>query len=127
MDKILLIEDDDLSRFTIRKYLLSAGYEVVEATDGVEGCRLEVEQEFDLIITDIVMQKKDGIATIIDIKERSPKRSIIAITGGGFEGYGKTTYSEAAEEFGADYVLKKPFTQHEFLSCVEESLSFAAT
>jgi len=126
MANILLIEDDDLSRYTICKYLKTAGHKVTEAIDGEAGCRLDEQTDFDLIVTDIVMPMKEGIATIIDIKTRSPKQSIIAITGGGFEGYGRDTYGHAAGEFGADYVLLKPFTEAEFLDCVSECLEFQA-
>lgn len=122
MATILLIEDDELSRFTVRKVLLAAGHEVVEATSGLEGLNLVKAQSFDLIVTDIVMPEPHGLAVIIDIKKKFPDQKILAITGGGVNGYGKSIYGNAADEFGADAVLFKPFTGDELLSDVSDCL-----
>jgi len=122
MAVILLIEDDQLSRFTVHKVLDLAGHMVTVVESGNEGLRLAKAQSFDLIITDIVMPERHGLAVIISVKKRKPSQRILAITGGGVDGYGKSTYGNAADEFGADAILFKPFTGGELLSCVADCL-----
>lgn len=131
MANILLIEDDELSRMTFRKFLESAGHGVTEAGDGEEGLCLREAQTFDLIVTDIIMPVKEGISTIVELKKLHPEQKIIAVTGGG-SGIligGETLdsaaefYGQAAKKLGADIILLKPFTEGEFLAAVDACLS----
>ena len=65
MKLILIIDDDDLFRAMLRQMLESEGYEVLDAPNGMEGIRLYRAKPTDLIITDILMQEKEGFQTII--------------------------------------------------------------
>jgi len=120
MARILVIDDEDLARFTIKDFLENAGHEVVEARDGEEGVHFQKAQPFDLIVTDIIMPKKEGVETIIEIKRDFPEIKIIAISGGGRTR--NLDFLELANKFGADRVLAKPFTELELIEHVEACL-----
>lgn len=121
MARILVIDDEDLARFTVRKYLASAGHSVLEARDGKEGLTLQEQDPCDLVITDIIMPEKEGLETILELRQADPKLPIIAISGGGRQGY--ADYLEAAKPFGANFSLAKPFSQEDLLGAVESCLS----
>jgi len=125
MALILIIDDDTEIREVLRQILERAGYEVMEASDGREGINLYRERQADLIITDIVMPKKDGLETITDLKVEFPGSKIIAISGGGR--LDPKPYLELAEGFGADRLLTKPFGHEELLEAVQALLGRSDT
>ncbi len=118
MGRILVIEDEAQMRKLLRQVLEDAGYEVEDAPDGLEGIRLYRENPADLIITDMIMPKKEGMETILDLKLEFPNVKIIAISGGGR--IGAETYLQIAEGFGAERVFMKPFNIKELLTAVNE-------
>jgi DNA-binding response OmpR family regulator len=99
---ILLIEDDLDVLSMMTKHLKHFGYEVLVATDGMEGLKRLETDRFDLVITDIVMPYVSGIGVVRAVKEKMPQTPVIAITG-----YGKEPEA-AAMERKADLVLAKP-------------------
>jgi len=119
MAKILLIDDDDAVRDLLRRQAERSGHEVFELISG-EGAEQAVE-EFgpDLIVTDILMPERDGIETIMGIRQVRPDIRIIAISGGGARG--DLMPLKIAERLGAFCTLKKPFSRAEF----EEALAAA--
>jgi len=100
--------------------LKRAGHEVVEAPDGIEGIRLYREKQPQLVITDIVMPKKEGLETILDLRREDPQVKIIAISGGGR--VGPESYLDIAEGFGANRILTKPFNNKELLEAIHDLL-----
>ncbi len=121
MARILVIDDEEFARSTVRKYLESAGHSVIEARDGDEGLALQNEDPCAVVITDIIMPEKEGLETIMALRRSDPDLPIIAISGGGREGY--RGYLEAAKPFGANHSLAKPFSQDDLLGAVEICLS----
>ena len=125
MARILVVDDEKPARFTIRDILESAGHEVDEATNGNEAISSQSANPFDLIIIDIIMPEKDGAGATIELKRNYPDLKIIAISGGG-----RTKNldclklaPELADEFGADRILAKPFSEDELLERVNDCLS----
>jgi DNA-binding response OmpR family regulator len=94
-------------------------YDVVSASDGLDGLKLleAEEQGFDLIITDLVMANISGLAIISIVKKKSPGTPVIAITGWG-------EHPEMlALEAQADLVLEKPFELDELDDAIKDLLS----
>ncbi len=120
MARILVIEDDVEVRKVLRQILEHAGYEVEEASNGEEGIKRYSEKQADLVITDIIMPKKEGIETITDLRIEFPDVKVIAISGGGR--LGPEPYLELAESFGANRIIMKPFSAGEILDAVQELL-----
>jgi CheY-like chemotaxis protein len=124
MARILVIDDEELVRFTIKKALEKAGHEVVEAVNGNDGIEVYKNSPVDLIITDIIMPQKEGVETIVELRRDDPDVKIIAISGGGRTG--NTDYLQLARDFGARHVLRKPFGRQELLVAVQDVLGTAA-
>jgi DNA-binding response OmpR family regulator len=121
MTRILIIDDDVRICRLMAKTLVVAGHEVVEAYDGDEGLRLFRDRNPAIVITDILLPKRDGIATILELRREAPAIAIIAISGGGY-GYG-VDYLDFAGKLGADRVLPKPFKLAELVDVVNDLLS----
>jgi len=120
--RILIIDDEELFRQMLKQMLEQAGHEVSEAADGDKGLAMFHKQPADLVITDIFMPEKEGIATIHDLKAEFPDLKVIAVTGGGYKRRG-FEYLEFAEKIGADRALHKPFQRQEILTAIEELLA----
>src|SRR2546429_4085688 len=108
MPSILLIEDDDLFRDTLAQTLTGRGYTVMQARDGDEGVRLFRVEPVDLVITDIIMPKKEGLATVMELRRDYPKLGIIVMSGGLAQA--APLYLKMAGGLGANRLLPKPFT-----------------
>jgi len=117
---ILIIEDDDALREIIRKILVMAGHTVVQAEEGEEGLRIFREGSVDLVVTDIIMPGKEGIETILELREASPDLPILAVSGG--TSVDRDGPLIDAEAFGASACLAKPFGVSEFRNAVERLL-----
>ena len=120
MSRILIIEDDNEVREYLESVLSRAGYEVISASNGKEGVELFREQPADLVVTDIIMPEKDGIETIMDLRRANPQLKVIAISGGGRAE--PENYLHSAKLLGASRTMKKPFTNQEMLSAIDELL-----
>lgn len=99
---ILVVEDDQAVLSTLAKHLEFLGYNVITASDGMEGLKLIENSNFDLVITDIVMPYVSGLGVVTECKTKKPHIPVIAITG-----YGKEPEAAALER-KADLVLSKP-------------------
>lgn len=121
MARILVVDDEELARYTIREILEGAGHEVSEATNGNQAIAKQQAQPFDLIITDIIMPEKEGVETIIELKKEFPDLKIIGISGGGRTR--NMDFLQLAKQFGAEKILSKPFTEDELLENVKACLT----
>ncbi len=121
MARILVIDDEELARFTLQEILQGANHEVVEARNGNEGIAFQRAQPFDLIVTDIIMPEKEGVETIIELKRDYPDLKIIGISGGGRTR--NLDFLEMAKQFGADKIIAKPFSEKELLENVNACLA----
>ncbi len=118
--RILVADDDECMRSVLREMLERAGYEVMEASNGIIAMILQKENPADLVITDILMPEKEGIETILELKRDFPEVKIIAISGGGRGG--SEEYLAIAGKMGAETTLAKPFMRKELLKAVRELL-----
>lgn len=120
MSRILVADDEAPIRELLRQALEMNGYEVVEAADGVETVKIFRENQIDLVITDIIMPDKEGLESIMDLKEIDPDVKIIAMSGGGrLEPH---SYLQMAAKFGAKKVFQKPLSISLLLSTIKELL-----
>jgi len=120
MARILVVDDEELARFTIREILTNAGHEIEEAENGDEAIKRQKAEPFDLIVTDIIMPGKDGIETITELKQDDPAPIILAISAGGPTG--DSDFLKRAESAGADDFLAKPFSEEGLVQKVDECL-----
>ena len=108
MARILLIDDDERARMAVADMLESIGHEVRCAADGAAGVELFAREPFDLVITDMVMPRQDGMDTISALRSDAPSLKLIAMSGGGAT-LGPDDYLDLAAYQGAAVTLRKPF------------------
>jgi len=114
--RILLIDDEEAVRLTVGEILRRAGYEVQSANDGKSGLDLFRRQNFDLLITDLLMPERDGLETIMALRRGHTPLKIMVISGVG-QTLGEE-YLKIAQHLGADFTLAKPFSRAELLEAV---------
>ena len=78
---ILVVEDEPLARNLLREVLSRDGYEVSEAADGDQALDLVRAQRFDLMISDLVMPKTDGLKLVQQVHSAYPQMPILFVTG----------------------------------------------
>jgi len=121
MSTVLVIDDEAPMRKMLRTILESAGHQVIEAPNGLVGVKEFRDHKPDLVITDLVMPEQEGLQTIHDIRKIDPQAKVVAISGGGRNGY--MQFLEVAEGFGAAASVRKPFRRDEILSVVRRVLA----
>ena len=109
MYKILTVDDEERIRGLIRKYAEFEGHEVTEAADGMEAIKLCREQDFDIIIMDIMMPELDGFSACREIR-KFKQTPIIMLSARGEE-YDKIN----GFELGIDDYVVKPFSPKELM------------
>jgi DNA-binding NtrC family response regulator len=117
--RVLLVEDDPIAQRLIAEDLRSQRHECRLASDGLEALDLLRGQDdaFDLVLSDLVMPRMDGLALLQEIKKDDPTLPVILMTG-------VEKSAEAAiraEELGADDYLLKPLKQGEVLFAVDRA------
>ena len=103
MIRILLAEDEEAMRVYLARALENAGYAVVAVDRGTRALPLLKQQDFDLLLTDIVMPEMDGIELAQHCAEVSPDTKVIFITG-----FAAVTL-KASDTTAPTKVLSKPF------------------
>ncbi len=115
MAKVLIIEDEDQLRKTLRQILERNDYEVIEACDGIDGLEKYKQHHPDIVLTDIDLPRQDGIQTLFKLRGEEPKSHIIAMTG--VPEFGDQ-FLEVAQQLGAGKVLPKPFDTKQLLEVI---------
>ena len=117
--KILVADDDRITREIIGSILTRAGHDVVFAEDGKSAVETALSETPDLVFIDGLMPKMHGFLACKAIKELDRAPKVILLTGI----YTKLTYKwEAKEEFQADDLLTKPATPDALMACIEKHL-----
>lgn len=109
--RVLLVEDTLDEALIIRTLLESQlGCRVSLAQDGIRGCELAENQEWDLVVTDLNIPGRDGMDVITTSSNAHPDTPILAATA-----YSGPNYQDQALRHGADEVLTKPLDRDEFV------------
>lgn len=119
-ERILIIDDEPTALRVLRKILEFEGYEVIEAANGKDGLELFRSAPCDLVITDMVMPIKDGLQTILDLREEAPDLPVIAVSGGG--NISKERYLAVAGYLEKVITIAKPFTVESITGAVRQLL-----
>ena len=110
---VLIIDDEKSIREVLVTFFEEQGFVAATASDGREGIASFLSDPTDLVVTDIVMPRVEGIGTIRQIRKASKSVKIIAMTG-----YVDTYLSEAVT-LGANDSINKPFTTADLLAVLD--------
>jgi two-component system response regulator AtoC len=115
--KVLLIEDDEIMRVTLKDPLTENGYDVQTSERGIDGITAFNEDEFSLVVTDVRLPDMQGIEVLRRVKEKSESVPVIVMTAFG-------TIKDAVEtmKLGAYDYITKPFSLEEFSMVVNRAL-----
>lgn len=115
--RILLVEDEPGLVLTVSDLLMNEGYDVDSAMDGEAGLLKATTEQYDLIILDVMMPKRNGLDVCRDLRQRGYDTAILMLTA-------KTQVHDRVVglKLGADDYLNKPFDPSELLARVEALL-----
>jgi CheY-like chemotaxis protein len=116
----MIVDDEKQTRTMLRQMLERADYNVTEAGNGYEALQVFRKHPADLIIMDLIMPRKEGIETIIEMRSEFPYVKIIAMSGGGR--IGPAPYLDLAAKLGALRTLSKPIEREVLLNNIREVL-----
>lgn len=117
MSKILVVDDEEKIREVIKEYARFDGYDVKEAIDGMDAIDKCKEEDFDIIIMDVMMPKLDGFSAIKEIRKKK-NIPVIMLSARGEE-YDKLF----GFEIGIDDYVVKPFSPKELMARINAVLT----
>jgi len=114
--KILVADDNASFRKVLKDALIRAGYEILEAEDGLEAFEKVVINKPDVVITDGLMPKMHGFLVCKTVKQLEPPPKVIVLTAV----YTKPEYrAEVIRKYGADDLFTKPCSIAELITSIE--------
>jgi len=116
-DSILVVEDEDIARRNLEHILRKEGYTVIATNSGAKALDLLQYQDFDLVLTDLKMEKVDGMQVLAKNRELHPYTEVIMITG-----YATVDSAVAAMKEGAYHYIAKPYKIDEIRQIVGQAL-----
>ena len=119
---ILLVEDEELLRAGVQEVLEIQGYKVITAPDGEQALACLAAQTIDLIITDLVMPKMDGVDFVKQLRKIKPDLPVIVVSGSTrniMQRYG----IDSIQVPGANASLPKPFKSVDLIEQVRQLLA----
>jgi DNA-binding response OmpR family regulator len=115
--RILTIEDDAAIRRGIVDALTYAGYQVLEAANGCDGCQAAIARDYDLLLLDMVLPGKSGLEILREVRNARPTLSVIILSARGEE-----RDRVSGLRLGADDYVVKPFSVAELLARIDAVL-----
>lgn len=116
MQTILLIEDDDSFRTSLRKVLEKENYKILEAHNGKEGCALTKKESIDLIILDFYLGDMTG-ADVLDSLQAKTKPPVIVLSANA-----SAEIEQTVRERGVRLSLTKPIRRENLLTAIQSCM-----
>ena len=105
--KALVIDDQNINRVFIKTFLVTKGYDVNTAEDGLEALNMAKETSYDLIFSDIEMPNMNGLEFLKNIKQEIKYKNIPIVM---LSTLDKPEVIDRAMKMGATHYMVKPFT-----------------
>jgi two-component system response regulator HydG len=115
--RVLLVDNERDHAEAMSEALERKGYECTVATSGPEGAKRLEEQQFDLVVTDLMMNEIDGMGILRRTKESQPECEVIMITG-----HGTVPRAVEAMQEGATTFIEKPITSERLRTAAEKAV-----
>ena len=119
--KILIVDDSALSRRTLRRILETAGYEVLEASDGMTALELYFLEKPRLVLLDLVMKGMYGLDVLMKLREMDPAAQVVVASADI-----QSSTRKMVDEAGALAFINKPFVSEQVIAAVEAALAEGA-
>ncbi len=112
--KILIVDDEPIARDNLDHILKKDGYRTLLAENGQQAIDILKQEDVDLVLTDLRMKGRDGMAVLAETKKLRPATEVVVITG-----YASVDTAVAAMRGGAYHYIAKPFSPKELIDSVE--------
>jgi len=119
--KILIVDDSALSRRTLRRILESAGYEVVEADDGMAALEVYFLEKPGLVLLDLVMKGMYGLDVLVKLREMDQEARVVVASADI-----QSSTRKMVDEAGALGFINKPFVSEQVVAAVKAALAKGA-
>ena len=116
-ERILIVDDSGLARRNTRRILEAAGYEVLEAEDGMTALEQYFVQKPAVVVLDLVMKGMYGLDVLAKLKEMDDKACVIIVSADV-----QTSSRDLVKSAGATAFLNKPVQTDELLAAVDHAL-----
>jgi len=116
-ETVLVVEDEQIARKGMEHVLEKEGYQVISVNDGLEALELLESRTFDLVITDLRMERVDGLKVLKKSKDTQPHTEVVLVTG-----YATVDSAVEAMKEGAYHYLAKPVKIEELRRIAREAL-----
>ena len=116
--KILIVDDSALSRRTLRRILESAGYDVVEADDGMTALEMYFLEKPGLVLLDLVMKGMYGIDVLVKLREMDQQACVVVASADI-----QSSTRKMVDEAGARGFINKPFVPEQVIAAVEAAVA----
>src|SRR6266576_2996959 len=114
---ILVVDDEDGVRESVREVLSDEGYRVLDTSDGAQVLKIIRDERPELVLLDIWMPQMDGIGLLKEIKAQEPNINVVMVSG-----HGNIHTAVTATKFGAFDFIEKPVSLEGLLSTVQRAL-----
>jgi len=121
MATVLVVDDDPMIREVIRGALERSGHQVIEAAEGAEALRKLQEGGVAVMIVDVMMPKKGGIETLMELRRSAPGVKTILISGK--VDTDSASFKNLVHAFEVGRVFPKPFDLQELTTAVDRLLA----
>jgi two-component system chemotaxis response regulator CheY len=122
MSKVLLVDDSGMARRSTRRILESAGYEVVEAEDGMSAIERYFVEKPDVVMLDLVMKGLYGLDVITKLREMDPAARIVVLSADV-----QTSSREMVQAAGGAGFLNKPVERQVMLDMIARTIEHGDT
>ena len=116
-NRILVVDDEQMTRINLEHVFVKEGYEVATAEDGLEALSILEKEHFDVLVTDLKMKKMDGMTLLEKAKAMDPAIVVIVITG-----YASVPTAIDAMTKGSYYFIAKPLRLDEIRTVIRAAL-----
>lgn len=117
MTKVLLVDDSGMARRSTRRILEAAGYEVVEAEDGMSALERYFVEKPDVVMLDLVMKGLPGLDVLSKLREMDPVARVIVLSADV-----QTSSRELVQAAGAAGFLNKPADRQQMLDVIARAI-----
>jgi two-component system chemotaxis response regulator CheY len=118
--KVLLVDDSALARRSVRQILTAAGYEVVEAEDGMVALERYFIEKPDIVLLDLVMRGMYGLDVLTKLRELDPDARVVVVSAAI-----QDSARQLVHDAGASAFVQKPVERDRILSVIRDALEGA--
>jgi ATP-dependent Lon protease len=115
--RILVVDDEEVALKTLERAFKKEGYMVITASSGMEAFKRLETSDFDVVLTDLKMEKINGIDVLEKVKSRHPDTEVIMITG-----YASVDSAIESMKKGAFHYISKPLKLEEVRATVRQAI-----